>query len=140
MSAIRHVDVTMDRLDAQALERLADDHRAGALVTFSGNVRDHDHGKHVLGLEYEGHPNAADILRLVAEEIVAEFPVYGLTVAHRIGSLEIGEAALVACVSTAHRGEAFAALEALVNRTKERLPVWKHQRFADGTDEWVNCA
>ena len=57
-----------------------------------------------------------------------------------MGPLAIGDAALVAAVSSAHRGEAFAACAELVDVTKERLPVWKHQVFTDGTDEWVNCA
>jgi molybdopterin synthase catalytic subunit len=80
------------------------------------------------------------VLREVAEDIAARFEVLTLAVAHRVGPLGIGEAALVAAVGTAHRGEAFKACEALVDLTKERLPVWKHQVFEDGTDEWVNCA
>jgi molybdopterin synthase catalytic subunit len=57
-----------------------------------------------------------------------------------VGALAIGESALVAVVATAHRGQAFEACAALVDLTKEKLPVWKHQVFSDGTDEWVNCA
>jgi len=140
MSAIRSVDVTERPLDLDAMHRLVSDDRVGAIVSFSGNVRNHDHGRAVTSLHYEGHPSAADVLREVAEDIAARFEVLTLAVAHRVGPLEIGDAALVAAVGTAHRGEAFRACEALVDLTKERLPVWKHQVFEDGTDEWVNCA
>ena len=140
MSAIRSVDVTERPLDLDAMHRIVSDDRVGAIVSFSGNVRNHDHGRAVTSLRYEGHPSAADVLREVAEDIAARFEVLTLAVAHRVGPLEIGDAALVAAIGTAHRGEAFRACEALVDLTKERLPVWKHQVFEDGTDEWVNCA
>ena len=140
MGEIRLVDVGEAPLDAPALERLVADPRAGAVVSFSGNVRDHDHGRSVATLTYEGHPTAAAVLQAVAEEIAGRFDVIALAVAHRVGPIAIGEAALVAAVATAHRGEAFAACQALVDLTKEKLPVWKHQVFTDGTDEWVNCA
>lgn len=140
MHEIRLVEVGETPLDAAALEGLVADDRAGAVVSFSGNVRDHDQGRAVSTLTYEGHPSAADVLRQVAESIAGRFDVVALAVAHRVGPIAIGEAALVAAVSTAHRSEAFAACQALVDLTKEQLPVWKHQVFADGTDEWVNCA
>lgn len=140
MTAVRLVEVGERPLDAAAIERLVADDRAGAVVCFSGNVRDHDHGRAVAALTYEGHPSAADVLARVAAEVAERFGVVALAVAHRVGPIRIGEAALVAAVSTAHRGEAFAACQALVDLTKEQLPVWKHQVFADGTDEWVNCA
>ncbi len=140
MSAIRSVEVTDRPLDLDAMHRLVSDDRVGAIVSFSGNVRNHDHGRAVASLRYEGHPSAADVLREVAEDIASRFDVITLAVAHRIGPLAIGDAALVAAVGTAHRGEAYRACEALVDLTKERLPVWKHQIFDDGTDEWVNCA
>lgn len=140
MGEIRLAEVVDRPLDRGSIERLVADGRAGAVVSFSGNVRDHDHGRTVASLTYEGHPSAARVLEEVAREIGSRFDVIALAVAHRVGDLVIGDAALVAAVSTAHRAEAFRACEALVDLTKERLPVWKHQVFADGTDEWVNCA
>ena len=83
---------------------------------------------------------AREISAIIAREIADRFDVVALAVIHRYGPIPVGEAALVAAVSTAHRGDAFAACAALVDLTKERLPVWKHQVFADGSDEWVNCA
>ncbi len=140
MGEIRLVEVGEAPLSVTTVEELVADPRAGAVVSFGGNVRDHDHGRSVATLTYEGHPSAQAVLAEVAKEIDARFDVVALAVAHRVGPIAIGEAALVAAVATAHRGEAFAACQALVDLVKERLPVWKHQVFADGTDEWVNCA
>jgi len=140
MGEIRQVEVTDRALDVHGLEALVDDARAGAVVSFSGTVRDHDHGRSVSTLTYEGHPSAESVLAEVAKEIDARFDIIALAVAHRVGPIPIGESALVAAVATAHRGEAFAACQALVDLVKEKLPVWKHQVFSDGTDEWVNCA
>ncbi|MDA2986733.1 MAG: molybdenum cofactor biosynthesis protein MoaE [Actinomycetota bacterium] len=140
MGEIRRVEVTDCALDVHGLEALVDDARAGAVVSFSGTVRDHDHGRSVSTLTYEGHPSAESVLAEVAKEIDARFDIIALAVAHRVGPIPIGESALVAAVATAHRGEAFAACQALVDLVKEKLPVWKHQVFTDGTDEWVNCA
>ncbi len=140
MGDIRLVEVVDRSLDLAAIEAIVADDRAGAVVSFSGNVRDHDHGRDVASLTYEGHPTAEAVLKDVAAEIADQFDVIALAVAHRVGSLAVGDAALIAVVATAHRDEAFAACSALVDLTKARLPVWKHQVFADGTDEWVNCA
>ncbi len=140
MGEIRLVEVVETTIDAPTLEAAVADARAGAVVSFSGNVRDHDHGRSVATLTYEAHPSAESVLAEVAKEIESRYELVALAVAHRVGPIAIGEAALVAAVSTAHRAEAFAACQALVDLTKERLPVWKHQVFSDGTDEWVNCA
>ncbi len=140
MTQIRLVEIAEIPIGVSALEGMVADDRAGAVVTFSGNVRNHDHGREVVRLTYEGHPSAADVLAEVADEIAAKFDLISLAVSHRIGDLAIGDPALVAAVASAHRDEAFRACAALVDLTKEKLPVWKHQIFADGTDEWVNCA
>lgn len=131
--------VTEAPLDVRAHEAAVADPRAGAVVSFAGVVRDHDGGRTVMLLEYEGHPSAEDVLREVAAEIAKDPDVYAVAVSHRVGRLEIGEVALAAAVSTAHRAAAFAACARLVDEVKARLPVWKRQVFADGTEEWVNC-
>ena len=140
-SAVRtHSDVTEAPISVGQVAALVGSAAAGAVVTFSGDVRDHDHGRTVARLDYEAHPTAATVLDQVAREVAARHPVIALAVMHRVGPLAIGDAALVAAVSAAHRQEAFAACADLVDTAKERLPVWKHQVFTDGTDEWVNCA
>lgn len=140
MGEVRHARVGEERIDIAAIERAVADVSAGAVVVFSGDVRDHDRGRSVASLTYEGHPTAERIVGEVAREVAAMPGVIALAVEHRIGPIPIGESALVAAVSAAHRGEAFDACRALVDLVKDRLPVWKHQVFADGTDEWVNCA
>ena len=129
--------VTHDVLDRAALEAFVQSRQDGALVTFEGVIRDHDHGEPVTALDYEAHPDAERFLRETCAEVARET---GLRVAaaHRVGALTIGDVALVACVAAPHRAEAFAACALLVDRIKERTPIWKRQHLAGGTTEWVN--
>ena len=131
--------VTVSPLDVDAHEREVGHRAAGAVVSFRGVVRDHDHGRGVTLLEYEAHPSAEAVLKEIAAEIEAIPEVYAVAVSHRVGRLDVGEVALAAAVSTAHRAAAFAACQRLVEEVKSRLPVWKRQVFDDGTEEWVNC-
>jgi molybdopterin synthase catalytic subunit len=138
-TAVRLVTVTDQALDVLAHERAVTRSGAGAQVVFCGVVRALDHGRPVVDLEYEAHPSAEQVLRDVAEQLAQEPLVEALAVSHRVGRLAVGDVALVAAVSTAHRGEAFEVCARLVDEVKRRLPIWKRQVFADGTDEWVNC-
>jgi molybdopterin synthase catalytic subunit len=140
MAVVRIARVTEDVITLDELISSVRDRTAGAIATFSGDVRSIDHDREVSALTYEAHPSAEQVLRSVAEEVAARFPVIAVAVAHRFGPIPIGESALVAAVSAEHRGEAFAACSELVEQVKAQLPVWKHQVFTDGTDEWVNCA
>ena len=140
MPQVRRADVSDAPIAVEDVRTLAADDTAGAVVTFSGDVRDHDHGRSVARLEYEGHPTAAAVIAEVAQEVAARHDVIAIAVSHRVGPLQIGDSALVAAVSAAHREEAFRACADLVDEVKHRLPVWKHQVFTDGSDEWVNCA
>ena len=126
-------------LDVSEHAAAVSDVAAGAVVTFAGVVRDHDHGRPVERLEYVGHPSAGDLLREVAQDVAQRCPVDAVAVSHRLGHLAVGECALAVAVSAAHRREAFEAAALLVDEVKRRLPVWKHQRFSDGTSEWVAC-
>ncbi|MET3173484.1 UNVERIFIED_ORG: molybdopterin synthase catalytic subunit [Arthrobacter sp. UYCu721] len=119
---------------------------AGAVVSFSGVVRNHDGGKAVERLSYSAHPTAHQVMADVVARLAAEHAGEGSTTkpvriwaAHRIGMLEIGDPALVCAVSAAHRGQAFAVCSELVDRIKEQVPIWKEQFFADGTVEWVGA-
>ncbi|ART72205.1 molybdenum cofactor biosynthesis protein MoaE [Mycobacterium dioxanotrophicus] len=142
MSAVvARVALTEDPIELTEHEALVAHEAAGAVVGFSGVVRDHDGGRSVTRLEYSAHPTALQTLQAVAAEIAAESEgVRAIAVSHRIGALKIGDAALVAAVAADHRRAAFETCARLVDTVKERLPVWKHQHFADGTDEWVNSA
>ena len=112
---------------------------AGAVVTFEGRVRDHDHGRQVASLGYEAHPGADAVLREVVAEALTRPGVLAATARHRVGDLAVGDLAYFVAVCAAHRAEAFQAGTWLVDTAKERLPIWKHQTFVDGTSEWVNC-
>ena len=131
--------VTEEPLDPGAHERAVATESAGARVVFNGVVRDSDHGRAVERLEYLAHPSSQQVLTAIAQEFAALPEVHAVAVSHRVGPLAVGDAALVAAVSTEHRAEAFAICARLVDEVKHRLPIWKHQFFADGTDEWVNC-
>ncbi len=132
------VGISAEPLDAFAHEKAVEHGGAGASVMFCGVVRDADRGRPVVELEYQAHPSAEPVLREIAERYAAEEGVLGLAVSHRIGVLRVGDVALVAAVSTAHRREAFDVCARLVEEVKHRLPIWKRQVFADGSDEWVN--
>lgn len=132
------VEISTEPLDVGAHEKAVAGASSGATVVFTGAVRDIDDGRHVVELEYEAYPAAAAVLREIAGRFAAEAAVQALAVSHRIGRLAIGEVAIVAAVSTAHRAEAFDVCARLVDEVKHQLPVWKRQVFADGTDEWVN--
>jgi molybdenum cofactor synthesis domain-containing protein len=131
--------VTQDPLDVEEHARLVARSAAGAVVSFSGVVRDHDSGRGVQALEYTSHPSAGDVIRRVAYQIATAHPdVLALAVSHRIGSLAIGDSALACAVAAAHRTAAFTACAALVDEVKLQLPIWKRQEFTDGTEQWVN--
>lgn len=112
---------------------------AGAVVTFSGVVRDHDLGRAVTWIEYVAHPSAAQLVAEVAGDVAGRCDIDALAVSHRVGTLQVGDCALAVAVAAAHRAEAFEAAALLVDEIKHRLPVWKRQAFPDGTDEWVDC-
>jgi molybdopterin synthase catalytic subunit len=141
MTVVVRAELTEHPIELTEHEALVAHEAAGAVVGFSGVVRDHDGGRGVLRLEYSAHPTAQQTLAEVAAEIAeASQGVRAIAVSHRIGALDIGDAALVAAVAADHRGAAFATCQRLVDTVKERLPVWKHQFFSDGSEEWVGSA
>ena len=135
--AVKLVDLRETPLDVAEVVAALDDDASGGLTLFIGRVRDHDGGKSVEGLDYSAHPTALDRLREVAEVVAAKYDVIALAAVHRVGPLAIGDLAVVVAVSAAHRGEAFDASRALIDDLKAQVPIWKHQLFTDGTEEWV---
>lgn len=115
---------------------------AGAVVSFSGVVRNHDGGKKVSRLSYSAHPQAQEIMATIVSELTAAASdpsghEIRLWIAHRVGELEIGDAALVCAAAASHRREAFELCQAAVERVKAEVPIWKEQFFEDGSVEWV---
>ncbi|MFZ0323348.1 MAG: molybdenum cofactor biosynthesis protein MoaE [Actinomycetes bacterium] len=135
-----HSRVADTSIVVSALEGLVAGPSNGAVVTFEGTVREHDHGRSVLSLRYEAHPTAASVLGELVDAVARRHPLAVLAAEHRVGDLQVGERAFVVVAAAAHRSEAFDACRDLVDTVKEGLPVWKLQVFADGTQEWVNCA
>lgn len=157
MGSVVFVDVTTDPIQPEDFRNRVVDQSAGAIVIFSGDVRDNDSLKSsvsgsmdeiglmgadrkVLTLEYEAHPLAKQVLQEVADEISLKHDLVKVALAHRHGLIPIGESAFIVAVSAKHRASAFAACSEIVDEVKARIPIWKHQVFSDGTDEWVNFA
>lgn len=162
-SARRLVDLRDTALSVAEATDFCRDPGTGGLVTFVGAVRDHDaphqlqhdapqgssrpgrpdqHGSDrpdqvVIGLGYSAHPSARVALDAVVDRVAALPGVRSVAAVHRVGELAVGDLAVVCCVGAAHRGEAFDACRQLIDDLKQSVPIWKHQRFADGTDEWV---
>jgi molybdopterin synthase catalytic subunit len=137
LPVVRLVDLRESPLDVvEVLDALA--HRgAGGVDVFVGNVRDHDHDRGVTGLDYSAHPTAMQRMLDVAQHVADEHDVLAVAVVHRVGRLEIGDAAVIVATAAAHRGMAFDATRALIDELKATVPIWKHQLFEDGSDEWV---
>jgi molybdopterin synthase catalytic subunit len=135
--AVRLVDLRETPLDVAEVVAALEDDESGGLTLFVGRVRNHDHGLGVEGLEYSAHPTALDALRRVCTEVAEQYDVHGVVAVHRVGRLAIGDIAVIVATTGAHRGEAFAASRALIDTLKAEVPIWKHQQFADGTQEWV---
>jgi molybdopterin synthase catalytic subunit len=140
VNVVRLVDVRTAELSADEVRAAVADPAAGGIALFAGVVRDSDHDRQVTGLSYSAHPSAVDELRRVAEVIAEKFKVSGIAAVHRVGDLAIGDLAVVVAVSSPHRAAALDACRELIDELKATVPIWKHQRFADGAREWVGSA
>ena len=150
LAEIRESPLSVD----EVLSSVADP-RAGGTCLFVGTVRNHDAKSsasagaadgertgqngdpRVSELDYSAHPHAAEVARTLAERLAADGRIVRIGVVHRVGRLEVGDLAVVVAVSAEHRGEAFDVCRQLIDELKATVPIWKHQRFADGSDEWV---
>ncbi|HUR51523.1 MAG TPA: molybdenum cofactor biosynthesis protein MoaE [Mycobacteriales bacterium] len=131
------LDVRDAPLSVEEVLAAVADPAAGGVVSFTGLVRTTDGGREVASLSYSAHPSALAELQRVAEAVVAELPVVRVAALHRVGDLEVGDVAVVVAASAAHRDEAFVAARRLIDDLKATVPIWKDQRFTDGTQEWV---
>jgi molybdopterin synthase catalytic subunit len=134
---VRLVDLRETALDVAEVVDALDDDSSGGLSLFIGRVRDHDHGLGVRGLEYSAHPTALEVLRRVCADVAEQHDVHAVAAVHRVGPLAIGDIAVIVATTAAHRGTAFDASRALIDTLKGEVPIWKHQHFADGSEEWV---
>lgn len=131
--------VTADPIDVTALLDSAPAERDGAVVLFVGVVRDNAEGRPVRGMRYEAYPEMArEVLQSIAGEAGERHDVTTVLAVHRTGELEIGEASVAIVVAGPHRGSAYDASRYVIEEIKKRLPVWKHEHFADGEARWVD--
>ena len=133
--------VTTQPLDVDAHLRLVEDDRSGAVTCFVGRIRNHDPEAvgDVAAISYTHHPDADRIAGDIVRRVVARLDPAGeasVAMTHRVGRLEVGDVALVCCVSTPHRELAFALCEAIVEAIKADLPIWKQQFEASGRAVW----
>ncbi|HEX4213386.1 MAG TPA: molybdenum cofactor biosynthesis protein MoaE [Candidatus Dormibacteraeota bacterium] len=131
------VDVTREPIDIGQTEAAVSHPGAGAVVSFSGIVRDNNRGESVTHLEYEAYePMARSELRRIAAEVAAHWPGTRVAVLHRIGRLEIGDASVVISVSSPHRAAAFEGCRHVIERIKETVPIWKRE-YAGSGEVWI---
>ena len=142
MSQIRLIAIRDTELSVDEVRTAVADPAAGGIVLFLGAVRDNDADRGVTGLGYSAHPSAEAELRRVSEEIAAKYAddVIAVAAVHRVGQLAVGDLAVIVGVSCGHRAEAFQACHALIDELKASVPIWKEQRFTDGSTEWVGSA
>jgi molybdopterin synthase catalytic subunit len=134
---VRLVEIRETPLDVSEVLAAVSDDTAGGVTLFVGAVRDHDEARSVAHLDYSAHPTAVERLREVVGAVVERHPVTAVAAVHRVGLLEIGDLAVVVAAAAAHRGQAFDAARDLIDDLKATVPIWKHQVFADGEEEWV---
>lgn len=127
-------------LAPERYRELVADPAAGAYAGFEGWVRNHNDGRNVLRLEYEGYEalGIREGERVVAEAL-ARFPVARAQCVHRLGLLEIGDLAVWVGVTAAHRDAAFEACRYIIDEVKVRVPIWKKEHYASGDSGWINC-
>lgn len=132
--------VSQTAIDVDAAKKAVSDHGCGALAVFEGWIRNHNEGQAVERLEYEVYrPVAEKEGARIIDEALERFGVSHAICIHREGLLELGDIAVIVCVSSPHRGEAFDACRYIIDQTKVRLPIWKKEHYVSGVSEWVNC-
>ena len=130
--------LTEHAIEPADLMREVDAAERGGLACFFGLVRNHHDGRAVTRLEYSAYwPMAEAECGRIVEETEARWPV-AVALRHRVGRLEIGETAVGIAVAGAHRDESFAACRYVIEEVKRRVPIWKREHYADGTEDWVD--
>ncbi len=133
--------LTKDPIDIVAQRNSLIDPSCGAFVAFEGRVRNHHHGADVLGLEYEAYPKLAiKEGNRILDAIQHQFALTDIICVHRYGSLEAGEVVVWVGAISAHREESFAAVSKAMTEIKHRVPIWKWEYYADGSEAWVHCS
>lgn len=133
--------LTRDPIDPAALLAAVAHDGAGALATFFGAVRDRNVGRPVRGIDYAAYEAMAESeLAAIADDAESRWEGARVALAHRIGTLVVGELSVGIAVSHPHRGPAFEACRFAIEEIKRRVPVWKREHYVDGSREWVDAS
>lgn len=135
MSSLSYI--TRDKIDLPSILAQAHHAQAGAVVLFSGEARNHHEGREVNFLEYEAHEElASNSIQEILKDAMDKWPLHVALAQHRIGKVEISEAAVVVVTSASHRKEAYEANQYIIDRIKAETPIWKKEFFASGENVW----
>jgi len=131
--------VTSDPIDPQGAAQHVRSDADGAIVLFSGVVRNHDDGRAVVGIRYEAYEEmATEALEKICREVADQFPIGDIAVVHRVGPLSVGDVSVAIAVAAPHRDAAYKASREVIERLKREVPIWKRERYADGDEEWLD--
>ena len=131
--------VTSEPIDPQQAVQLVRSDTDGAVVLFSGVVRNNDQGRQVAGLRYEAYEEmATEALSRICEEVASLFSISDMAVVHRVGELSVGDVSVAIAVAAPHRDAAYKASREVIERLKREVPIWKRERYADGDEEWLD--
>ncbi len=135
------LEIVSEPIDPRALEQRVSHPGCGAVLSFIGLVRDEHAGRRVTGLDYQAYPAMCErIGERIGAELALRWPAARIALAHRVGSLAVGEASIAIAVSAPHRVEAYEASRYCIDRIKAILPVWKREHYVDGEPQWVSNA
>ena len=133
------ISLTQSPIDPSAILAQVASNDAGAVVLFLGTTREFTKGRQTASLDYECYPQMAEAKLAELETQAREkWPLVHVSIVHRLGRLELGEASIAIAVSSPHRQAAFEAGKWLIDTIKEDVPIWKQENWADGTSEWVH--
>lgn len=133
------IQITEDSIDHAAITESVRSQSAGAVCTFLGTVREMTGGRRTVALNYEAYPEMAQRkLAELEQQARQRWPIVELALVHRVGALQLGDVSVVVAVSCPHRREAFEACQWLIDSLKQVVPIWKQERWEDGTEEWVH--
>ena len=133
------ISITNDPIDYQALTESVRSTQSGAVILFLGTVREMTDGRRTQGLAYEAYPRMAEA-KLAELEAAARsrWPIDRVGMVHRLGCLELGEISVAIAVSCPHRKQAFEAGQFLIDELKVSVPIWKQEKWDDGSIEWIH--
>ncbi|MFH1639388.1 MAG: molybdenum cofactor biosynthesis protein MoaE [Chloroflexota bacterium] len=132
------IELTQEPIRIESVMDRVKQNTCGAVVTFTGTVRDNFQGKRVLYMEYDAYPEmATKKLAEITSEIQTRWGLADVAITHRVGRVEIGEVVVVIAVASAHRLEAFQACQYAIDRIKKVVPIWKKEFYEDGSS-WID--